>query len=325
MRAEVYTSERGPEWDEFVRASKNGTFLFLRGYMDYHRHRFTDESLMIRDDDGRLLALLPASRHGATVASHRGLTYGGFVTDATMKTPRMLELFECVLAFLKGRGVAALEYKTIPHIYHRLPAEEDRYALFLANASVTRRALLTVVRADERPVPQERRLRGARRARQHGLSVGPSSDLAAYWQVVTDRLRASHDTTPVHTLREIQALYERFPEHMKLFACRTPEGEMVAGVLVYESARVAHCQYVAASDRGLEMQALDLLFTELLGGEYATKPYFDFGTSDEEDGRALKQGLVEQKEGFGARAVVHDHYRIDLERFSAGALVKALS
>lgn len=43
---------------------------------------------------------------------------------------------------------------------------------------------------------------------------------------------------------------------------------------------------------------------------YASKPYFDFGTSDE-DGK-LNLGLIDQKEGFGARTVVHDHYVLEL-------------
>ena len=43
------------EWDAFVGASKNGTFLLTRPYMDYHADRFTDHSLIARGDDGRIL------------------------------------------------------------------------------------------------------------------------------------------------------------------------------------------------------------------------------------------------------------------------------
>ena len=38
------------EWDDFVRDSRNGTFLFMRGYMDYHADRFADFSLMAYRD-----------------------------------------------------------------------------------------------------------------------------------------------------------------------------------------------------------------------------------------------------------------------------------
>ena len=38
----LYTPSMLPEWDRVVRESRNGTFLHLRGYMDYHADRFAD-------------------------------------------------------------------------------------------------------------------------------------------------------------------------------------------------------------------------------------------------------------------------------------------
>lgn len=325
MHIEIYGDNHRTEWDTFVRHSKNGTFLFVRDYMEYHRDRFDDHSLIVRADDGRAIALLPANRLGESIVSHGGLTYGGFITNSTMKTPSMVEMFAGVAAFLKERGFVALNYKTVPHIYHQLPAEEDRYALFLAGATVTRRGLLTVVTSKGRPAAQDRRVRGARKAVEHGLRVTRSMDFPTYWALLTDRLQRSHGTRPVHTLHEIQALQSGFPQNIKLFACFTPDGEMVAGVVLYESSLVAHCQYVAASDRGLDLQALDLLFMDLLTTEYAAKPFFDFGTSDENDGWCLKRGLVDQKEGFGARAIAHDHYLVNLSQCEPDRLRRALA
>ncbi len=37
-------------WDEFVRCSRNATFLFRRAFMDYHRDRFVDASLLLFDE-----------------------------------------------------------------------------------------------------------------------------------------------------------------------------------------------------------------------------------------------------------------------------------
>ncbi|MGH9387232.1 MAG: GNAT family N-acetyltransferase [Vicinamibacterales bacterium] len=313
LRIDVYEDRDRSEWDAFVRRSKNGTFLILRDYMEYHREGFHDHSLVVRGDDGRLIALLPANRLSESLVSHGGLTYGGFITDARMKTPIMLELFSRAITFLKEHRFAVFEYKTVPHIYHSLPAEEDRYALFLAKASVKRRGLLTVVTNTNRPAIQERRMRGAKKAREQGFTIARSHDWRGYWALLTERLWASHGVRPVHALEEICALQSRFPDNIKLFACLAHSGDIVAGVVVYESRRVAHCQYVAANDRGRECQALDLLFTDLLAGEYAHKSWFDFGTSDDDNGWWLNHGLVDQKEGFGARAIVHDHYTIDLE------------
>ena len=73
-----YTPGHIAEWNQFVEASKNGTFLFDRRYMDYHADRFNDFSLMFYLGS-RLLAVLPAHVVGDTLCSHNGLTYGGLL------------------------------------------------------------------------------------------------------------------------------------------------------------------------------------------------------------------------------------------------------
>ena len=92
MRIERYTSEKAEEWNRFVALSKNGTFLFDRGYMDYHADRFEDHSLRFYLNN-RLLALLPANRQGSTLYSHQGLTYGGLVVNEQATTAQVVELF----------------------------------------------------------------------------------------------------------------------------------------------------------------------------------------------------------------------------------------
>ena len=57
MEIHRYEPTDKTSWDKFVQGSKNGTFLFLRDYMDYHSDRFDDHSLMVRDQKGKLLAL----------------------------------------------------------------------------------------------------------------------------------------------------------------------------------------------------------------------------------------------------------------------------
>ena len=72
-----YNPVYSAEWDDFVGKSKNGTFLFMRHYMDYHADRFADHSLMFYQE-GKLVALLPANEADSVLYSHQGLTYGGF-------------------------------------------------------------------------------------------------------------------------------------------------------------------------------------------------------------------------------------------------------
>jgi hypothetical protein len=41
---------------------------------------------------------------------------------------------------------------------------------------------------------------------------------------------------------------------------------------------------------------------------YSQKPFFDFGTSMETEGLGVNQKLLANKESYGARAVIQDHY-----------------
>jgi hypothetical protein len=68
-----------------------------------------------------------------------------------------------------------------------------------------------------------------------------------------------------------------------------------------------------------------LIFDELLSKHYHSKKYFDFGTSDEQEGRQLNRGLIDQKEGYGARVVTHDHYEVDLSNYTPGQLEQVLA
>ena len=70
------------EWDRFIEGSRNGTFLFFRAYMDYHKERFTDHSLMFYNDS-KLIALLPANEREKVLYSHQGLTYGDLLSVLT--------------------------------------------------------------------------------------------------------------------------------------------------------------------------------------------------------------------------------------------------
>ena len=308
--ARQYTAGQRSAWDRFVWASRNGTFLFLRDYMDYHADRFSDASLMFYKDDD-LVALLPADRVDDVLWSHRGLTYGGFLFDGWMTTPRMLQVADACFTQLRASGCSRLHYKTMPSIYALSPAEEDRYALFRAGAELYRRDVLSVIAAEPRLPAQKRRLRSAAKAARSNVRAGESERWDAYWALLARRLAERYGRAPVHSLEEITLLRSRFPQSIRLFVAEERD-ELVAGVVIYESPRVAHCQYIAASPWGFEIGALDQLFLWLIEDVYRDKPFFDFGTSTEDEGRALNTGLIEQKEGFGARAVIHDFYRLDL-------------
>ena len=125
-------------------------------------------------------------------------------------------------------------------------------------------------------------------------------------------LESNHEAEPVHSLEEIERLANLFPKNIKLFLAKK-EDVVISGALMYENANIVHTQHLANSETGRESGALDLLIDYLIKEVYKNKKYFDFGISNEDAGRYLNTGLIAQKEGFGARAVVHDFYELEIK------------
>ncbi|MDX5437418.1 MAG: GNAT family N-acetyltransferase, partial [Pontibacter sp.] len=306
-----YSAKYKSDWDEFVQASKNGTFLLLRDYMEYHADRFTDHSLLFYHKS-RLVALLPANETAQEIHSHGGLSYGGFVTDKRMKAARMLEVVQAMKLYFRELGFRELIYKAIPHIYHQLPAEEDLYALFRHGAVLYRRDVNSVVSMAGGVNFSKTRRWEVKKARQGKLQVQRSTAYMEFMQLEKEVLQERHNLVPVHTGQEMELLASRFPQHIRLYTA-TEDEVLLAGVLIYETATVAHCQYMASSASGRERGALDVLLDWLIWEVYSHKAYFSFGVSTEQQGQYLNEGLVGNKESYGARTVVHDFYRLNLE------------
>ncbi len=315
-----YTITDQPEWDAFIESSRNGTFLFYRGYMDYHSDRFADHSLMYYDDKNRLLAVLPANittNDDGTLSlhSHQGLTYGGFVLSYRATMADVLDMFRVTLDYLKQINVSTFNYKQIPIIYHRCPSQDDDYALWLLGAELTTcNVSSTLPLFDEfygAPI-QERRRRGYTRAAKLGYSVDTTTDLCRFWQILETNLRQRYHTSPVHTLEEMTMLMNRFPNNIECFIAEK-DSQAEAGIILYTSAAVAHAQYIQTSPTGRHDGALDFLVFSLVN-DLILNGYrlFDFGISNEKNGRFLNTNLISQKEGFGARSTTYKQWTFNI-------------
>ena len=303
-----YTPELKAQWDSFVRKSRNGTFLFLRDYMDYHRQRFTDFSLLIFHKQS-LVALLPLNKErDGSVTSHSGLTYGGLITDKKGRAVKVMQMFECLNTWLRNAGITRVVYRPVPWIYHELPAEEDLYALFnVCKARLTAREISSTISQENKLAFSQSRKDCLRKAQRAGVEVMPCNDFATFWDILSANLQQRYAVNPVHSLTEITMLANLFSRHIRLYAAYL-DNEMVAGTVVYVMPRVVHVQYISASAKGKAVGALDLLSRYLIDEVFIDKPFFDFGKSTEDRGRRLNEPLIFQKEGFGGRGVCYDTY-----------------
>ena len=312
IEAVAYTDARAREWDDFVRRAR-APFLFERAYMDYHRDRFPDASLLFYET-GRLVAVFPATAHGDTVFSHRGLTYGGVVHDRA-STSMVLQIFNALTEHHEHAGRSACEYKPVPFIYADYPAQEDLYALFRLGATLEARSISAALPVARRMPFSESRKSGLRKAARLDARVAESDDFAGFWSLLEATLQERHGVRPVHTIEEIRLLRTHFANRIRLFVA-SASGEIGAGCVLYDVGPTTHVQYIASTVGGRRDGLLDALFDHVINRVAVDdgKTWFDFGTSTEHGGRILNANLAFQKEGFGGRGIVYDTYRFPLSR-----------
>ncbi|NDV68647.1 GNAT family N-acetyltransferase [Dysgonomonas sp. 25] len=313
MRIELYKETDKALWDDFVRQSKNGTFLFYRDFIEYHGARFNDYSLMFFDKK-ELVALMPGHISDKTYYSHQGLTYGGLVMGKSATMVKVLEIFDHLCVTFRQQGLESIIYKAVPHIYHKSPAEEDLYALFRCRATLVERSISSAFLLSDEVSYSELRRRGVNKALKNGLLFEKSAEIALFWEILDENLTAKYNVHPVHNLEEITYLMQTFPQNIHLFTVKSADGALLAGCMIFETDTVAHVQYVASNEKGRENGAVDLLISRILEFYKGKKvKYFDYGISTENNGSSLNESLIQQKEGFGLRGIIYDKYVINLK------------
>lgn len=306
-----YQKEDAAMWDKLVAESRQGTLLHFRGYMDYHADRFQDYSL-IACRKGKPIAILPANLVENRLYSHQGLTYGGWLTPIShFDGSDMLELFDAWIHWCKDNEISEIFYKTVPHIYHRIPAEEDLYALSRYCATPWITNLSSVIDMREIPAMNTLQKRHLKKATSLSPWIRETSSADEFMPVLTDCLQSRHDASPVHTVAELKMLKERFPGNIRFFLSGSGD-ETEAEVCIYDTAGVAHCQYIATTETGRDNGTLTFLMHHLITDTFKSRSYFDFGTSNEDGGKVLNSGLIHQKVGLGGRGVAYQSFHIKL-------------
>lgn len=310
-------------WNDFVSTSRNGTFLFFRDFMEYHSDRYVDASLLFLDNKGHIKAVLPASWHkeASEIRSHGGLTYGGLILSPQIHAAEVGDAIRLEMAYYRQKYHAnRLIVRPVPHIYHRQPADDERYWLFRHGAHMNACGLSSAIDLLHPGPLSTLRRRRLQLARKHGFEVAEtvSHDMESwreFWTVLSDVLQSRHGVKPVHSISEMVLLAQRFPQHIRLNVVRNPEdSRIVAGCVLFLSSPVVHIQYIAASEEGRKLAALDLLFSTVsnIYSRQESYRYVDFGISTEDCGKILNEGLNRQKEGFGARSVVYESFTLEL-------------
>ena len=315
----ISTRRFGPDdstaWDQLCAESPQATFLHTRKFLSYHGDRFQDASLMI-ELDGRLLGIFPAAISEADptlIVSHPGITFGGLLNHGKLKGERVIAALAEVSNYYRQMGFAKLLYKAVPHFYHLMPSQDDIYALFRLGARRIRCDLSCTIDLAARQKVSERRRRSLKKAYSAGVSVVEGSHyIPELWPTLKQNLEAKNRAAPVHSLEEISLLVSRFPDHITSAVAKI-DGTVEAGVVIFKSRNVHHAQYITSSATANQVCALDAVFEHCISSAAKARArWFDFGISNENQGKVLNDGLYRFKSEFGGGGMVHEFYELDL-------------
>ncbi len=313
IRIVRYNDEYKKVWNDFVKCSKSSMFMFDRNYMDYHKNQFVDYSLLFYEKD-KLIALLPANINGREVISHGGLTYGGLLYGVDIKQHVINRCIDSLIRFLNEEKIQKLHYKSVPFIYSVQPAEEDIYALFRAGASLEEVSASTAINLQDPLKISHGRKNNYNKAKKKDIEIREvlsQKEYDVFIDLENEVLEGRHNTKAVHSGKELFMLHENFPDNIHLL-CAYYENSMIAGVVYYEYDNVVHTQYMAANEIAKKNGALDAIVIMIINRFTGQKKWLDFGISTENHGKILNNGLIFQKEGFGGRTVVYEHWLLKL-------------
>lgn len=302
-------------WNTFIRRAKNATFLFNRDFMEYHGDRLQDYSLIVMENE-KWIAVLPGNRIDDTLYSHQGLTYGGFLFSEKIKMRIVIGIFQQTLQYLKDNDIAKLQIKSIPAIYCDYFSEEIAYLLFVSRAKLWRRDFLSVIDITKPFAFSKDRKQCIRRGVRNNLVIKEDLNFELFWNtILIPNLQKKHGVKPVHSLEEIVKLQQLFPKNIRHFNVYH-EDKIVGGTTVFITDKVAHPQYISGNDKKNELGSLDFLYNYLITDVFKDHHFFDFGTSNEENGTRVNEGLLFWKESFGARTIVQDYYEVETANVS---------
>ena len=313
-----YTNTLKYIWNNFLSECYHSTFLHNRDYLEYHKDRFIERSLIIQIDN-KVVALFPAAEdrnNRNIIISHPGITYGGLLFSRKIYGENLNQIFKEIFNFYFKSGVKEIIYKSVPIIYHRSPSQDDIHCLISNGAKLIRTDLSCTIDLQNSPLPNLRRRRSLNKAQNYKVSIFDGfKEIDSCWDVLTSNLSTKYEKKPVHNVDEIVYLHNLFPQKINCFAAKFNE-EVVASIIIYKTDITWHAQYISSNQLGKKINALDFLFNHII--EIAKEKsirWFDFGTSTELNGLLLNNSLYTFKHEFGGGGILYQFFSIKAEKY----------
>ena len=303
------------KWNAFIAQAKNATFLFHRDFMEYHKDRFDDYSLIVSDEE-KWVAVLPANVVDNQVFSHEGLTYGGLVLLLNAKFYDVIYIFKEILNFLNENGIYKLVIKKIPTIYCETFSDEIDYLIHVCNGKTIMKHNISVIKLDSDFKISKSRRECINRGKKLNLVIKEEESLNIFWNdLLIPILKEKYNSKPVHSLEEIRYLKTKFPKNIRHFNVYH-NNQIVCGTTIFITKHVVKPQYIAGSESNNSLGSIDYLYDYLINEIAKDKTFFDFGPSHENNGLSIVKNINFWKESFGAHSLVQEFHEVETSKYT---------
>ncbi|MCI8378508.1 MAG: GNAT family N-acetyltransferase [Lachnospiraceae bacterium] len=306
--------------------STNGEFIHAPFFLEYHpKNRFTDDSVAIFDlNCGTVAGVMMAAvdpNNKRCVISHPGTTFAGPV----VKNGASISLKERIVSMLLNYYESIYSkicIKTVPEIYTTQCYGEISYFLLKRGYNIGMTALANVANISKYHSEDEvfELYKGKRRNHIRKAIALNNFKLESnktirkdVWDHMTDNLCKKFHSRPTHSYSEVCSLVERCPEYIKAYYANSKDGDYGAFALIFQFKNVFHTQYLdtnyAYAGQYPNLFLIHHLFLEAIKTGCT---FFSFGSSTENGGNYLNQGLHNYKAEYGGGSIILPIYQKDL-------------
>ena len=303
-------------WEQFCGKCLQSTFLHTYKFISYHKNRYNNKSLII-EYKNKIVGIFPAAidpNNSLKIISHPGITFGGILHQGQLNGELMVNAIKDICIYYKRNNFKYLIYKPVPTFYHKVPVQDDLFALARLKAKKIKNDLSSTIDLTNRNVVSKRRSRSLKKSIDAKIHLSENKkNVKDFWDLLSLNLKKKFNVEPVHTEKEIKLLSERFPNNIK-FTFAFKKNNLIGGVITFISHTSYHSQYIASNEVGKKYGALDAIFNYLI--KEATekgKKWFDFGISTNSNNQ-INEGLYKFKNEFGGGGFVYEQYELEFDK-----------
>jgi hypothetical protein len=306
---EAYNESHRNAWENLVDGSYNGTFMHKRTFIDYHKDRFQDASLVIYNNE-KICGVFPAVKYEDRVVSHPGLAIGGIVYNDRV---RGYDLLDILIKIKEYYNYLPIIYKTTPSEFQRHSVSDDTWALYNLKAKKISCELSSVLNPlttnyEYWPDKKDELNHLKNNIILSAMNLSNLDLVKEFWEKILIPNMAKYNIKPTHTPEDIQYLYNKFPVFVKGLLARHESGKMLGGLIIFRFNKCYHVQYSVTNSKGRALNALTVLHHYMIETLPSDIHFYSFGKSTEYQGHKLNSTLYYYKNGFGGGSMNYDTY-----------------